>query len=158
MATNLVYTVSPYIPFTKILSANINQDKTDIKNRINWDGVTNSTGLGDDNVQSNTVSGGGLTRSTKLKKGTAKAFVVNDSTGAMTEVTSAANQVLYTNTSGDPTAGQLPVQAGGTGLNIDPSLYNVGDVLQINPAKTGFVLDTPPAAPSLRVFNYHNFT
>lgn len=56
MATTLVYTVSAYIPFTKILSANINQDKTDIQNRLNWLGGTDTTtGLSGDNIQSNTA-------------------------------------------------------------------------------------------------------
>lgn len=56
MATTLVYTVSPYVPFTKILSANINQDKTDIQNRLNWTGGTDTTtGLSGDNIQSNSV-------------------------------------------------------------------------------------------------------
>lgn len=50
---NLVYTVSPYVPFTKILSANINQDKTDIQNRINWSGTAAdaATGLDSTNIQ-----------------------------------------------------------------------------------------------------------
>lgn len=57
MATTLVYTIAPYVPFTKILSANANQDKLDIQNRLNWAGGTNvATGLGDDNVQSNTAA------------------------------------------------------------------------------------------------------
>lgn len=56
MATTLVYTVAAYIPFTKILSANINQDKTDIQNRLNWTGGTDTTtGLSGDNIQSNSV-------------------------------------------------------------------------------------------------------
>lgn len=57
MATLLVYSIAPYVPFTKILSASINQDKADIRNRLNWAGGTNTaTGLGDDNIQSNTAS------------------------------------------------------------------------------------------------------
>lgn len=87
MATSLVYTIPPYIPFTKILSASANQDKTDIQNRLNWAGGTDSTtGLGDDNLQSNTATGGGLTRSSKLKAGTAYYLLVNDATGKMSEI------------------------------------------------------------------------
>lgn len=57
MATTLVYTIAPYVPFTKILSADANQDKTDIQNRLNWAGGTSTTtGLGDDNIQSNTAA------------------------------------------------------------------------------------------------------
>jgi hypothetical protein len=59
MATTLVYTVSPYVPFTKILSANVNQDKTDIANRLNWvpgtTGTSLTSGLGPANFQSNTA-------------------------------------------------------------------------------------------------------
>lgn len=56
MATLLVYTIAPYVPFTKILSASINQDKTDIKNRLNWaGGSSTTTGLSGDNIQSNTA-------------------------------------------------------------------------------------------------------
>lgn len=55
--TTLTYTIAPYVPFTKILSANANQDKTDIQNRLNWAGGTSTTtGLGDDNIQSNTAA------------------------------------------------------------------------------------------------------
>lgn len=68
MATTLVYTISAYTPFTKILSANINQDKTDIQNRFNWSGGTDATtGLSGDNVQSNTV--GPETKATIITQG-----------------------------------------------------------------------------------------
>lgn len=138
MATSLVYTVPPYIPFTKILSANANQDKTDIQNRINWAGGTSATtGLGDDNVQSNTASGGGLTRSSKLKAGTASYVIVNDGTGKMSE------------------AAQLSLTQGGTGTTI--TLTNPGDVLQVNPGGTALILAVSPASPPLRVYMYDNF-
>lgn len=89
MATNLIYTVSDFTPFTKILSADVNSRFQDIKNRLNWGGGTDATtGLGDDNIQSNTASGGGLTRSTKLKAGTAHILLVNGSDGKMSELVS----------------------------------------------------------------------
>jgi hypothetical protein len=54
---NLSYTIAAYVPFQKILSANINQDKTDIKNRINWSGsaLDITTGLDGTNIQSTTA-------------------------------------------------------------------------------------------------------
>lgn len=52
---NLTYTISAYVPFTKILSANINQDKTDIQNRLNWTGSGVATGLDGTNIQSTTA-------------------------------------------------------------------------------------------------------
>ncbi len=141
MATTLNYTVAAYQPFTKILSANINQDKTDIKNRINWAGGTSATtGLGDDNIQSVTASGGGLTRATKLKLGTANYAVYNDGTGALTE------------------AAALPVLSGGSGLSITIGSQQPGDVFQVNATSTAMVLSQPTAVPSsLKVFQFYNF-
>lgn len=135
MATSLVYTVAPYVPFTKILSANANQDKTDIKNRINWAGGTSTTtGLGDDNLQSNTVSGGGLTRATKTKLGTANYVVVNNGSGQMSETAS------------------ISLAQGGTGSPL--TLTNPGDTLQVNSTSTALILDVPPVPPALRYFSY----
>lgn len=135
MATTLNYTVAPYVPFTKILSANANQDKADIKARINWaGGSSTTTGLGDDNLQSNTVSGGGLTRSSKLKAGTASYVVVNDGTGKMSE------------------AASITLAQGGTGSTL--TLTNPGDTLQVNSTGTALILDTPPVPPALRYFSY----
>lgn len=123
---NLVYTISPYIPFTKILSASVNQDKTDIQNRINWAGGTSATtGLGDSNLQSNTASGGGLTRSSKLKAGTANYVIVNDGTGLMSE------------------SATVSLTQGGTGTTL--TLTNPGDVLQVNTGGTALVLGVVPA-------------
>lgn len=53
----LTYTISPYVPFSKILSANINQDKTDIKNKFNWSGTPGdaTTGIDSTNIQSYTA-------------------------------------------------------------------------------------------------------
>lgn len=86
MSTLLSYVKSAFTPFTKIVSADVNQYFTDLKNRLNWAGGTDTaTGLGDDNIQSNAASGGGLTRGTKLKSGTANYCVINDSSGNMTE-------------------------------------------------------------------------
>lgn len=108
MATNLVYQVANFTPFTKIISADVNSRFQNIKDRFNWDGTTN-TGLGDDNIQSNTVSGGGLTRSSKLKAGTPGQLVVNAlTTGYMSEVPDGlAGQFLST---GGP--GTIPTWVG----------------------------------------------
>lgn len=86
MSTLLSYTKSAFVAFTKIVAADMNQYFTDLKSRINWAGGTDTaTGLGDDNIQSNAAAGGGLTRSTKLKAGTANYVVINDGSGNMTE-------------------------------------------------------------------------
>lgn len=138
MATTLTYTVSAYTPFTKILSANINQDKADIRSRINWAGGSDATtGLGDDNIQGITASGGGLTRATKLKLGTANYVLINSGTGAMSE------------------EAQLATSRGGTGLNIVPGSQQAGDVLQINAGLTAFEVSAPTAIPaSLRLYQF----
>lgn len=155
MATTLIYTLSPFVPFTVIRSADVNQYFTDIKNRINWaGGASTTTGLGDDNLQSNSVSGGGLTRSTKLKLGTAYAFIVNSSTGALTEVISTANQTIYTNGFGVPTAGSLPLAAGGTGASITPGAD--GDVLQFQGGV--IVAQAIPGQSANRLFTFRNFS
>lgn len=139
---NLSYTVSPYVPFTKILSASANQDKTDIKNRLNWAGGTDtSTGLGDSNIQSIAASGGGLTRATKLKAGTPNYVIINDSNGAMSEVV------------------QLGVTQGGTGLIVVPSSQQPGDVFQVNSSSTAIVLSAPIGVPAaLRPILFYNYT
>lgn len=141
MATTLVYTVAPYIPFTKILSANANQDKTDVQNRLNWAGGTNAvTGLADDNIQSNTAAGGALTRSSKLKAGTANYVVINDSTGKMTE------------------EAQLAITRGGTGLSITIGSQLPGDVYQVNASGTTIVLAPSPTPSPLKLFPFRNFS
>ncbi len=141
MATTLTYTVSPYVPFQKILSANINQDKTDIQSRINWAGGTSATtGLGDDNLQSVAASGGGLTRATKLKLGTADHVLINSGTGAMSS------------------EAQLAITRGGTGLNITIASQSPGDIFQVNSTSTALVLSQPTAVPSsLKMFQFYNF-
>jgi hypothetical protein len=142
MATTLVYTVAPFVPFTKILSADMNQMFSDIKSRVNWAGGTNTTtGLGDDNIQSNTASGGALTRSTKLKIGTPNYIIVNDGTGKMSETN------------------LIPTNQGGTGQNFDPTAAMPGDVIQVNPSSTAFVLSAPTAVQSsLRLYQFQQFS
>lgn len=149
MATTLVYSNSAFVPFTKISSSVMNTYFADIRSRINWAGSTDATtGLGDDNLQSNTASGGGLTRATKLKLGTANAFISNSSTGAMQDVVSAANQTLYTNASGVPTAGPLPLAAGGVGSSL--TIGNPDEVLKVNSGGTALVFAVTPVPPSIR--------
>ena len=56
MSTLLSYTKSAFTPFTKIVSADMNQYFTDIKNRLNWAGGSDTTtGLSGDNIQVNSV-------------------------------------------------------------------------------------------------------
>lgn len=139
---NLVYTKAPFVPFTKIISADVNTYFSDIKSRVNWAGGTDTaTGLGDTNIQSNTASGGGLTRSSKLKAGTANYVIVNNGSGLMSE------------------ASALGFSQGGTGLNADPTVQNPGDVFQVNATSTAITLGAPTGVPaSLRLFTFRNFS
>lgn len=139
MATTLVYVVSDFTPFTKIVSADVNSRFSDIKSRLNWAGGTSATtGLGDDNIQSNTASGGGLTRSSKLKSGTANYVLINDASGNVTEEAT------------------LAYSRGGLAMAVVPASQQPGDVLQINSAKTALVLSQPTAVPaSLKLFQFY---
>lgn len=136
----LSYTKSPFVPFTKIVSSDMNTYFADIKSRINWAGGTDATtGLGDSNIQSNTASGGGLTRSTKLKTGTANYAVYNDSSGNLTE------------------AAGLPALSGGIGISVVVGSQLPGDVPQINSTSTAFIVSPAPVPPSMRPIQFYNF-
>ncbi len=141
MATTLAYTVSDFTPFTKIVSADVNSRFSDIKSRINWAGTTSATtGLGDDNIQSITASGGGLTRATKLKAGTANYILINDSNGAM-------SQEQY-----------LALSRGGMNMSITPTTGDAAKVLAVNTAETGYELVPVPASPVLKMIPYFLFS
>lgn len=71
---NLTYTVADFIPFTKIVSADVNSRFNDIKVLLN------TTKLDDTNLQN-----AGITRATKLKAGTADYVVINAADGTMSE-------------------------------------------------------------------------
>jgi hypothetical protein len=147
------YTVSDFTPFTKIVSADVNSKFTSVKTWINWDGSGTTSGLADSNIQSNSVSGGGLTRATKLKLGTAKSFVVNDSTGALADLTAGNNKTIYTDGSGVMTAGTLPLIAGGTGVALTVGVTD--DVLKVVSGALAF--GSSPMPPQARVFSFYNF-
>lgn len=138
------------------MSANANQDKADIKARINWAGGTDTaTGLGDDNIQSIAASGGGLTRATKLKVGTAKAIIVNSSTtGAMSELVAGNNKVVYTDGTGVlVAANSLPLSLGGTGSAL--TIGTEGDVLTV---VSGVIAFASSSSPGSKIFNFYQFS
>lgn len=138
MATTLSYTVSDFTPFTKIISADVNSRFSDIKSRINWAGGTSATtGLGDDNIQSIAASGGGLTRATKLKAGTASHVLINDGAGAMSSEAILANS------------------RGGLGVALTPT--TTGDVLQVGPGAV-YILGSTPPPPALRPYLFTQYS
>lgn len=129
MATTLSYSNPDFIPTTVIKSADVNQKFNDIKSRLNWAGGTDATtGLGDDNIQSNTASGGGLTRSSKLKAGTANYVLINDSNGKVSE------------------EAQLSSTRGGLGFAPTISSGNAGKVVGVNDAGSALELRTSEAS------------
>lgn len=75
----LTYSVSDFVAFTKIRSADVNARFNDIKTLLN------TTKLDDTNLQD-----AGITRATKLKTGTNHAIVVNSGTGTMSELSPGA--------------------------------------------------------------------
>ena len=107
----LTYTASsfPFTPFTKILSADVNQNFVDIRTLLN------TTGLDDTNLQNN-----GITRATKLKTGTANHVIINDGTGAMSSEAALAasrggtGQSLTSTTPDDV----IKVNTGGTAFEL----------------------------------------
>lgn len=129
-----------FVAFSKIRSADVNANFTAVASRLNWLGGTDTTtGLGDSNIQSNTASGGGLTRSTKLKPGTANYVVINDASGNMSE-----EQYLATS-------------RGGLGTSLTPSLASAGQVIAVKSDGSGFLLQPVPQSPGGNVYNYYNF-
>jgi len=75
----LNYTYPPFVAFTVIKSAEVNAKYEDIRTLLNV------TKLDDDNIQN-----AGITRATKLKTGSANALIVNNGSGAMSELTAGA--------------------------------------------------------------------
>jgi len=140
------YVVSDFVPFTKIVSADVNSRFNDIKVFLN------TTKLDDTNIQD-----AGITRATKLKVGTLRAIIVNNNTtGAMSEFSPGNNKALYTGASGDLTsASALPLALGGTGSVLTPTVP--GDVLQLGPGNT-IIFSAPPSSVGSKVFSYQNFT
>jgi hypothetical protein len=130
----------PFTAFTKIYSADVDSCFTDIRSRFNWSGGTDATtGLDDSNIQSNTVASGGLTRSTKLKAGTANYVVINDSSGNMSE------------------EAQLAPSRGGTGSNLTITASDAGKALIVNAGGTSISLAATSSAP-LNIFNFYTFS
>lgn len=117
---NLTYTVAQFLPFTKIVSADVNQYFTDIKTLLN------TTKLDSTNIQLN-----GLTRD-RLAAGTVAQVCINDpSTGNLSS------------------EAQLAVSRGGLGADFSGSLStSPGAAIVINPAGSALMLGSP-SQPSL---------
>lgn len=117
----LTYSVADFVAFTKIKSAEVNAKYSDIQTLLN------TTKLDDFNLQD-----GGITRGTKLATGTSQNIVVNDATGAMSEI-GVANGGLLSKVSDALSA--IPA-----GLQ--------GQLLQSNAANLPTWVDSPFSLPS----------
>jgi len=127
----LTYTSSnfPFVPFTKIYSADVNTCFTDIRTLLN------TTKLDDDNLQN-----AGITRATKLKTGTASYVLINNGSGAMSEEQ------------------YLALARGGLNRDITPAgTQDTGKAILVNGAGTGFELAVAQN-PTANIFSYQNFT
>lgn len=123
----LTYSYPDFTPNTVMSSAQVNAKYNDIKTLLN------TTGLDDTNLQA-----AGITRSTKLKAGTANYVLINDSDGKMSE------------------EAQLATTRGGLGVSLSPSVADSGKVLQID--NTGaFVIASAPESPGNKIFNVSRF-
>lgn len=121
----------PFTPFTKILSADVNQCFFDIRTLLN------TTKLDSTNIQMHGLIRNGAT--SNLAAGTANYVVINDSNGDMSEE-------QYLNPS-----------RGGLGINATPSVGNANQVIVVNPAGTGFALAVTPPSATGNIFNYYRF-
>lgn len=127
-ASPLVYPTGDFVPFTKILSSEVNGKFNAITTLLNV------TKLSDTNLQDHGISWG------KLTLQAATQVAVTDTLGQLTVMTA------------------LSVGNGGTGIVVVPASQQAGDVLQINPSLTGFIVGAPTAVPApSRIFNFYRF-
>lgn len=121
----------PFQPFTKIFSTDINSMFTIIQTLLN------TTKLDMTNMQSQVLTRYGTF--SVLVPGAANYAVYNDANGNLTE------------------AASLPTSAGGLGFNPTFGAGTANQVVQVNPAATGFILAASPPTPGGNIFNYYNF-
>lgn len=123
-ALSIPYT---FVPFTKIVSAQVNSNFTAISTLLN------TTKLDDDNIQN-----AGITRATKLKLGTASHVIINDGTGAMSS------------------EAQLSTTRGGLGFSPNLVSGSAEYVVQAASDGLSLTLAPVPAPPPSKIFNYYN--
>src|SRR5574343_650306 len=119
---NLSYTVADFIPFTKLLSADVNSRFNDIKTLLN------TTKLDTTNIQQY-----GIARD-RIAGGTANYAIYNDASGYLTQ------------------AASLPTTAGGLGFIPTISAGNAGKVVGVNDAGSALELRSPESAVIIEQF------
>lgn len=110
---NLTYTVADFLPFTKIISADVNSRFSDIKTLLNTTGLTST------NIQQY-----GLTRD-RIVQTSANQVLINDGTGAMSS------------------EAQLALSRGGTAVDLSSLAGNAGSAIIVNTGETALQYGSP---------------
>jgi hypothetical protein len=127
-ASPLVYPTGDFVPFTKILSSEVNGKFNAIKTLLNV------TKLSDTNLQDHGISW------IKLTLQAASQVAVTDTLGQLT-VTAI-----------------LPSSNGGLGFSFASTTLNAGLVVQANSVGSALTLDAVPTSPVVRVLAWSYFT
>lgn len=123
----LSYPTGDFVPFTKILSSEVNGKFNAIRTLLN------TTKLNFDNIQTGGLLYNNMTVTTSLQ------IVGTDSAGVMT------------------TQPIVLVSQGGLGFSPVLSTLNAAQVVQVNQAGTALTLGVVPATPSLQMYNWNHF-
>lgn len=123
----LSYPTGDFVPFTKILSSEVNGKFNAIKTLLN------TTLLDYQNVQVAGLKYNNMTITTSLQ------LVGTDSSGVMT------------------TQAFALTRQGGFGFAYTPTTLDVAKVLQINTAGTSLTFDTTPQPPTSKIYSWYRF-
>jgi hypothetical protein len=126
-ASPLTYPTGDFVPFTKILSSEVNGKFTAISTLLN------TTKLSDTNLQDQGISW------TKLTLQAVSKVAVTDTIGQLTVVTS------------------LSTVLGGLGFSYTPTSVDAAKVMQVNAAGSALTLDTTPVSPSIKMYQWNHF-
>jgi hypothetical protein len=126
-ASPLVYPTADFVPFTKILSSEVNGKFTAISTLLN------TTKLSDTNLQDHGISW------IKLTLQAVSQVAVTDTLGQLT------------------VSAVLASALGGTGFAFTSTTLNAGLVVQANGTGTALTLDAAPTPSSLKMYQWNHF-
>ncbi len=126
-ASPLVYPTGNFVPFTKILSSEVNGKFNAITTLLN------TTKLSDTNLQDHGISW------IKLTLQAVSQVAVTDTLGQLTVTPF------------------ITSPQGGTGFAYTPTTLDISKVLQVNSTGTALTLDAVPSPPVLNILSYYNF-
>jgi len=124
----LSYPTADFVPFTKILSSEVNGKFNAISTLLN------TTKLDSTNVQA-----GGLTYD-RMATVASSQVVVTSAAGAMT------------------LAAVIPASNGGLGFSFTSTTLNAALVVQANALGTALTLGTSPLEPGSKIYNFYRFS